>query len=147
MSGDFYTVPTSDLRWYIARCTWIVYDESGCDDTSLDDFLTCVNKSNLVGTRFKSGMLESVGVRKKRALKSCFVGNQMLSWCICLCHVQSTFQKFKYVLSFQCSLIRLMKDIIFFTTNHAGFGRHSDYFMICYHFHFLYIIIIYLPDL
>lgn len=70
MSGNFYTLPASDLRWYIARCVLIVYDESGCDDAPLHDFPTRENQSKVTGARLKSGISEGAGARKKCATES-----------------------------------------------------------------------------
>lgn len=74
MSGDFYTLPTINLRVYIALCARIGNEESSCDDTSLDDFLTCVNISKLTGVRFNTGTSEGVRTRKKPAAESYFGG-------------------------------------------------------------------------
>lgn len=74
MSGDFYSLATLDFRWYIACCTRIVYNESGCNDASLDNLLTCVNSSKLIGALFNIRMSESVGTCKKRATETYFGG-------------------------------------------------------------------------
>lgn len=60
MSGDSRTLPNSYLRWYIAYCARILYDESGYDVTSLDGFFTWVNSSRLIVAQFKSATLEGV---------------------------------------------------------------------------------------